>query len=223
MPEILREKIAADYDQIATAWDKTRKNVWGEVEFLKPSLTEKISILDAGCGNGRLLRFFERELTDFSYLGVDFSAGLLTCARQNFPQHDFQQADLVNFQPEKEYDLVTSFAVLHHLPTRAEQLAALKNLHAALRPGGQLFLTAWNLWQPRFFCKVLKSYFTGTPRLVSIPFQQTVSRDVFALAAGELKKLLREAGFSEVEVFYSAHAERVPFYRARNLTAICRK
>jgi 2-polyprenyl-3-methyl-5-hydroxy-6-metoxy-1,4-benzoquinol methylase len=230
----LREKVAADYDAVADEWDRTRQAAWGEFSFLGEMLKQtclsgrqvqhgKLKILDAGCGNGRLVKWLDAKLTSYEYLGVDNSVELLKKAQQNCPVCKFQKADLVEFCQPESFDLVTCVAVLHHLPSRDDRLRVLYNLKNSLKPGGRLFLTVWNLWQPRYLKYVLKSYLTGQLRECQIPFARQVSRYVHAFTASELLGLLEQAGFSQVDVFGANKENKAGVFSARNIVAIVQR
>jgi SAM-dependent methyltransferase len=98
-------------------------------------------VLDHGCGWGRLLRFFARDVAPGNLFGVDPTPMILdVCRRDRVPaelrQIDFLAAEL----PFGEIDLAYSFSVFTHLsPTAAQR--ALEALHAAIVPGGILVAT----------------------------------------------------------------------------------
>ncbi len=220
----LRQKVARDYDTIADEWDRTRQNSWGEFEFLGELLEQShsdknIKILDAGCGNGRLIKWLDTKLNKngYEYLGVDSSSELLKKAQTSFPARKFQQADLTEFRAKAKYDAVACIAVLHHLPSRTDRLKVLQNLYTSLENGGRLFLTVWNLWQLRYLKFTLKSYLVGTPRECRIPFAGRVERYVYAFTASELMQLFDEVGFSRVEVFPAARENKTGVFTGRNL------
>ena len=73
------------YDKIASEWDRTRQTAWGEFEFAKALTTVK-SVLDAGCGNGRLVDWLRKNNFTGAYLGIDESDELIKRARNNFPK-----------------------------------------------------------------------------------------------------------------------------------------
>ncbi len=225
-PASLRQKVASDYDTIASEWDQTRQHAWGEFEFLdKLFKKDNSKILDAGCGNGRLVKYLNQKLgqKNYEYLGIDSSAELLKKAQHNFPDKKFKQTDLVEFQSKAEYDVVACIAVLHHLPSRADRLQVLKNIYTSLQDGGQLFLTVWNLWQPRYLKFTLKSYLKGRPRECQIPFANKVDRYVHAFTASELLKLCEQAGFGSIEVFSAAGEQKAGIFTGRNLILRARK
>lgn len=241
--ESLRKKVAADYDAIADEWDRTRghgRSAWGEFSFLENEIQRYIAldrtgerqfppicgerelrILDAGCGNGRLVHFLDGVLPDYDYLGVDVSTKLLEKARTNAPTRTFEYADLTTFRSSATFDIVACIAVVHHLSS-TDALSMLRHLRAALAPSGVLFLTAWNLWQPRYIGSILKSYLTREPRACSIPFAGRVDRYVHAFTPSDLASLLRAAGFTHVDAFFTAGDKHATFWIGRNITAIAR-
>ncbi|MCF7846210.1 MAG: methyltransferase domain-containing protein [Candidatus Peribacteraceae bacterium] len=207
------------YDFNAKKWDATRRAAWGEFEFGRELLAAK-KILDAGCGNGRLNFWLEGNNFTGEYFGVDLSAKLIELARKNFPQRNFAVKDLLNFIQENSFDAVFCVAVLHHFLSPEEQKKALANMFASLQPGGKIFLTVWNLWQPRFWKLFLAQNFS---RDLKIPFGRASFREVHAFTKSELRKLLTTAGFKNVKIFYARHGDRSNFLRGRNLIAIAEK
>jgi len=209
---------ASLYDSIAKEWNCTRQNFWGEFEFARGLLNSK-KILDAGCGNGRLIRWLRESGFTGEYLGVDNSKELLKLAKKNFPNERFEFYDLREFQKKGNTNAIFCIAVLHHLRSEGERLRVLKNFHASLQKDGKIFLTVWNLFQPRFFHHLFKS----RSRDCEIEFAKKGKRFIHAFSKRELKNLLKRAGFQKAEVFYARHSRKTNFLRGRNLIAIARK
>lgn len=218
---ILRENLAS-YDSVADAWDATRKSPWGEFDFAKHLFSAK-SILDAGCGNGRLVSWLRSGGFTGKYLGVDASVELIAKAKQNFPAEKFLHADLQDFVSAQKFSAVFCIAVLHHLPDAASRLQVLQNLYANLETGGELFLTTWNLWQPRYYRYILKSFFTGNYRNCHLPFFGKGNRLIHAFTASELIQLLEKAGFRSIRVFPAYNGKRARIWQARNLITLAKK
>ncbi|MCK5471774.1 class I SAM-dependent methyltransferase [Candidatus Gracilibacteria bacterium] len=208
---------ASLYDSIAKEWDCTRRNFWGEFEFARGFLNSK-KILDAGCGNGRLVRWLRESGFSGEYLGVDNSKELLKLAKKNFPDERFELHNLRELTGSG-FDAIFCIAVLHHFRSKEERLRVLKNFHASTQRNGKIFITVWNLFQPRFFRHLFKS----RSRDCEIEFAKKGKRFIHAFSKRELKDLLKRAGFQKAEVFYARHSQRTNFFRGRNLIAIAQK
>lgn len=99
-------------------------------------------VLDFGCGWGRLTRMLSRDVEPGSLFGCDPVQAILDVARRcRVPA----TLALSEFVPERlpfqeSFDLAFSFSVFTHLSEPAHQ-AALRALHASIRPGGLLIAT----------------------------------------------------------------------------------
>lgn len=176
-------------------------------------------ILDAGCGNGRLVKWLRENGFKGKYLGVDSSTELLGKAKDNFPNEEFEKADLREYSQPERFNSIFCVAVLHHFEGAEDRLRVLQNLYANLKPGGKIFLTTWNLFQPRYWKYLLKAH----SRDCRIPFADRGERFVHAFTKSELKKLLRMADFREVKVFYAKHSEKAGIFSGCNLVALAKK
>lgn len=115
-------------------------------------------VLDVGCGNGRFVATLRKRFPDAHYVGIDGSDALLAVARERFASANtrFVQADFVGARtaqalPEGPYDLVTLFAVLHHVPQEHRRRALIAAAAACLGQGGVLAFTLWRFDEdPRF-------------------------------------------------------------------------
>jgi tRNA (uracil-5-)-methyltransferase TRM9 len=210
----MTQKIS-NYNNFAKEWDQTRKHAWGEFEFAQKLLPAN-NILDAGCGNGRLVNWLRQNKFTGKYLGIDISSKLIKIAKKNFPKEKFEIADLRNFQQAKQFDTIFSIATLHHITNPSEQKQVLKNLYISLKPKGQIFLTTWNLWQPRFWKYFLQQF----SRNLKIPFGEKNFRYVHAFRKNELRNLLQQTGFKNIKIFYARHTKKTNFLIGRNLIAI---
>jgi SAM-dependent methyltransferase len=104
------------------------------------ALTEA-RVLDHGCGWGRLVRFFARDVAPGNLFGVDPTPMILdVCRRDRVPAELHQIDFLASELPVQQIDLAYSFSVFTHLsPTAADR--ALQALHKAIVPGGILVVT----------------------------------------------------------------------------------
>ncbi len=200
------------YNQIASEFDLTRKKkLWPELEKLAAVVKDGDSVLDAGCGNGRLLEAFVDK--KINYLGFDNSSSLLEIAKQNYPEYKFIFGDVL----KKDEALVGKFnyvfcvAVIAHIPSRKLQQQALENLSSYLGSGGQLIISVWNLRQKlNFKLMILKNLvlkFFGLRALPSadlvFPWQDKAGaqRYYHAFSKRELERLVKKAGFKIAESY----------------------
>lgn len=97
-------------------------------------------ILDIGCGDGSLVRFFAKNGAHAT--GVDINADVLARARaeKQVADETFTEArgESLPF-PEASFDSAVYFNALHHVPV-AVQGKALREAARVLRPGGTLLV-----------------------------------------------------------------------------------
>ncbi len=150
--------VRKNYEEIAEEFGATREGLhWPELEKLTSLVKNGDSVLDAGCGSGRLLKYLKNKKIE--YLGVDNSQGLLEIAQKEFPEFKFKIADVLELDrlPEKNFDHIFSIAVLHHLPGRDAQTEALRQMKEKLKPEGEIVVSVWNLWRTKYLTLILRS------------------------------------------------------------------
>ena len=183
------KKTQQDYNLIAEHFSRTRQFIWPDLKPFLKLVKPGDRVLDAGCGNGRLYNELKNKKID--YLGLDFSQELLAIAQQQHPQAKFKLGDLTEaktWSGIKNFDFCFCIAVLHHLPTTELQLKMLKFIYHALKKDSQLVLAVWNLWRPGLKEPRLEIPYQASPDLI-------VNRFYYAFTLGELKNLVKKAGF----------------------------
>jgi len=103
-------------------------------------IEELSSILDFGCGCGRVIRNWAR--LDAQVAGSDLSGGAIDWCRANLP---FARFETNGLSPplvfaDSDFDLVYALSVLTHLP-EAIQYEWVDELRRVTRPGGLVLLT----------------------------------------------------------------------------------
>jgi len=124
-----------------------------------PHVPQRASVLDVGCGNGRLALLLDRERHGAIYLGVDAVPELVELARAQAGQltsisAQFRVADVTRPGWNKSlpgtlpllrtgFDCVVALAVLHHIPGFDLRLQVLRDIASLLEPDGCLILSTW--------------------------------------------------------------------------------
>ena len=97
-------------------------------------LTPKTA-MDLACGTGILTNILRQAGMDAE--GMDLSEGMITLARENFPDLPFFVADMTTFCPEKQYDLVTCTGdAVNHIGDLSDVEKIFRNVRRYLKPGG---------------------------------------------------------------------------------------
>lgn len=99
------------------------------------------SILDFGCGAGRVLRHLP-ALTNARLFGCDYSSKLITWCRANLPVAEFSisnREERLRYG-DSSFDVIYALSVFTHF-TEAQHGFWIDELRRILRPGGYLFLT----------------------------------------------------------------------------------
>lgn len=114
-------------------------------QLLKGRITPSMSLLDAGCGDGRNIIYFLRH--DFDVCAVDLNPQSIKQVRilaaslaPNLPAENFLVADVAEMPlPSEKFDLVISSAVLHFANDQQHFDQMLDEMWRVLRAGGMLF------------------------------------------------------------------------------------
>jgi trans-aconitate 2-methyltransferase len=94
------------------------------------------TVLDAGCGAGRVTAMLIERLPEGRVIAVDGSASMVERVRSVLrSQDEVMVADLVEVELDEQVDFVFSSAVFHWV---LDHDALFANLHRALKPGGRL-------------------------------------------------------------------------------------
>jgi SAM-dependent methyltransferase len=106
------------------------------------------AVLDFGCGWGRIIRFFMKDIAASRLVGVDVNPEMIEICRRNDRWSRFEvvtESGPTSFA-DGSFDLVLSFSVFSHF-SEAMHLRWLEEIHRILKPGGLLIATT----RPRDF------------------------------------------------------------------------
>lgn len=199
------------YKQIGPSFSASRKNYWdGWNRVMSPihlSTNSTISVLDLGCGNGRFLGFLRKRFSDykFKYTGYDTNEYLLEEATKKYESSDavFKKKEiLLGSKPlsRLQYDIVTCFGVMHHIPDKQLRKEFFTKLAKAVTPGGFLTLATWE-FNPH---KGVKSEYEEGSYLLSWDNNPEVKRFCHLYSAEEkelMVKIMAKNGLDLVHSF----------------------
>ncbi len=213
------------YATVADPFDATRMATPpGKVELVTRlplgASAQPTTVLDVGCGNGRLAWLLEARGRPIDYVGVDANDHLLTRAREHTQalqqvQARFVQADLSDPEwiqtvprPPRGFAVVGCLATLHHLPGVDLRRRVLGDLAALVAARGLIAISTWQfLTSLRMSAKVVDWAAVGIdpttvdPGDALLPWQQGgyAVRYVHQLDAAEVADLAAHAGLRVVD------------------------
>ncbi len=199
------DQVKKDYELIAADYSAARPSAWRELAIFKKWVRKGDRVLDLGCGNGRLLDLLDKEEID--YLGVDGSRGLITIAQKRYPQRRFVVGEVLDLSIDDNYfDQVFSIAVFHHIPSKVLRQKLFQESYRALKPGGYLILTVWNILRQKTLLllryTILK--LLGLSKLdfgdLFIPWAKKAQRYHHYFTRKELIGLAKKSGFKVMEI-----------------------
>jgi tRNA (uracil-5-)-methyltransferase TRM9 len=137
------------YSHFGEQFSATRQRLQPGVKKILDSIQEDVSVLDLGCGNGNFLREIRRRGHKAPLLGVDFSLPLLRDA-ESAPGVIFREVDLTQLSVignellvSNDWDVITMFATLHHIPSNEMRLDILRTVKKSLNKNGKFILSNW--------------------------------------------------------------------------------
>jgi trans-aconitate 2-methyltransferase len=127
----VRDWDGASYDRISGTMEALGLEVLGRLD-----LEDVETVLDAGCGSGRITEALIERLPHGHAIGVDQSASMVAAARRRLGSGvDLRVADLTELELERPVDAILSTATFHWI---ADHYLLFRRLRAALRPGGRM-------------------------------------------------------------------------------------
>lgn len=142
------------YARTAAAFSRSRHTAQPGVRRVVKNISPQANVLDLGCGNGTFRLALHAADYQGEYLGIDQDLSLLADARFKSTQagaHPAQLvcADLSDLQwplvKEQQFEVITCFAMLHHIPSLDLQQFFFNQISHLLKPNGFFYLSVWQL------------------------------------------------------------------------------
>ena len=127
----VRDWDGASYDRISGTMEALGLEVLSRLD-----LSGVETVLDAGCGSGRITEALIARLPHGHAIGVDQSASMIQSARDRLgSEADLRVVDLTELELERPVDAILSTATFHWI---ADHDLLFRRLRAALRVGGRM-------------------------------------------------------------------------------------
>lgn len=113
--------------------------------FLAPNLKQlqgNESVLDIGCGDGKITADISKFVPEGTILGIDPSVAMIEWAQKQYcsleyPNLSFQMGGFLENNLSESFDVIISNCALQHC---SNQIQALQNAATLLKPGGRLWI-----------------------------------------------------------------------------------
>ena len=173
------------------------------------------TVLDAGCGSGRVTRMLVERLPRGRVIAADAAPSMVKAARAALGDEvTVIQADLAELELDEQVDAVFSNAVFHWIP---DHEALFARMHAALRPGGRMVAQCGGAGNVERFHAVAAEVGEREPYAAHLAGWQGPWN--FA-APDQTHRRLERAGFEEIQVWLEPHPA-VPEHIEDYLRTVC--
>ncbi|MBI4239485.1 class I SAM-dependent methyltransferase [Candidatus Uhrbacteria bacterium] len=194
------------YEKISQPFSETRQYAWRDFNLFTPFVQMSASVLDIGCGTGRVYEFLQKKIG--RYVGVDSNKQFIDALKEKYPNNatrQFLQGDMLNLGAlgelqGKQFDCIISVAAFHHIPSHALRKKALEEMKVFLKPESTLILLNWNFWRPTLKKKSFWKYNLARIRWSEKQWEQT-----FGLPKKEL-------GYKDLLTLWTRGKEQTPLY-----------
>lgn len=171
-------------------------------------------VLVVGAGGGLELKVFAVGQPQWSFVGVDPAAAMLDLARKTLGDHvgrtRFHEG-FIDSAPAGPFDGATCILTLHFIE-REERLRTLKEIRHRLKPGAPFVAAHYSipdgeldLWLSRYAAFSISS---GIDPAQANAARAGIAERLPILSPESDEQLLREAGFTEISLFYTGFAFR---------------
>jgi len=193
-----REWDAATYDRVSHVQEDWSRDVLDRLD-----LQGDETVLDAGCGSGRVTRLLLDRLPEGRVIGVDASKSMIEAAREALPERtDFIVSDLLDLDLDQAVDAVFSNATFHWI---LDHRKLFQRLHSALRPGGVLEAQCGGIGNLDEFLNSLENV-NGDERFA--PYVRGLANTWNFASPGDTELRLNTAGFEQERCWLEERIEK---------------
>jgi 2-polyprenyl-3-methyl-5-hydroxy-6-metoxy-1,4-benzoquinol methylase len=192
---------------------------------LAPGLSDRlhrgIDVLDVGCGSGRAINKLAESYPASRFRGYDLSAAAIATARREAAEAGlrnvtFEARDCTDLGESGSYDLICTFDAIHD---QKEPERVLASIHEALRPDGLYLMqdikASSELHENLDHPLAPFLYTVSTMHCMSVSLAQGGKGLGTMWGRQTATRMLREAGFREVEIREVPHDPQNDYYLCR--------
>lgn len=150
------------------------------------------SVLDIGCGDGKITNAIAEMVSSGHVLGLDVSPFMIDSAKKTFHKNNlsFITLNAVDIDYVQEFDVVTSFSTLQWV---SDQKTVLAGVMKALRPGGKIFFQMPCEMPPEMQAALKETM----NKEEWSPYFEGFDSGLYFFSEEEYAEYLRETGFNE--------------------------
>jgi len=193
-----RDWDASTYDRVSDIQEE-----WSRAVIDRLELRGDETVLDAGCGSGRVTRLLLERLPRGGVIGVDGSRSMIEKARDALPDRtEFIVSDLLDLELDQAVDAIFSNAAFHWILDHRRLFA---RLHAAVRPGGALEAQCGGIGNLDEFLNSLENV-NGDERFA--PYLRGIASAWNFASPGDTELRLQGAGFESAQCWLEERLEK---------------
>lgn len=139
--KVWQDSDIAKYYDLIYSWKNYKKESEKVHSLIKKFKKSKGNeLLDVGCGTGNHIKHLKMN---YKTTGIDASRNMLKIARRKFPKIKFFQANMVNFDLKKKFDIITClFNSITLIKTYSNLEKTVYCFSKHLKPGGAIIIQA---------------------------------------------------------------------------------
>src|SRR3989344_6863855 len=140
-PQQSYRDLAIYYDLIYS-WKDYKKEAETIDKLIKKYNTSKgKELLEVACGTGKHLNHLNKK---YHCTGIDYSKGMLSVAKKQLKKVTLKQANMINFNLQKKYDIITClFSSIGYVKTYRNLKKTINTFARHLKPGGIIIIEPW--------------------------------------------------------------------------------
>jgi ubiquinone/menaquinone biosynthesis C-methylase UbiE len=193
------KELAKLYDLIYNWKDYEKESKIIKELIKKYKNTEGNKLLDVGCGTGKHLEYFKE---DFSCIGIDLNEEMLEIARNKMRNVSFKQGDMINFDLNDCFDVITClFSAIGYVKSYNNLESTIINFSNHLKTGGMV---------------IIEPFFTKSGYLVGLPSMTTYDGEDIKIARLNTTKLENDISVMEMHYLIVEKGKDVEYFVDRH-------